>query len=229
MRYGMKSRHENSQSESLEREVHDLRRGLRKLGVDISAEVITRFTDYLRILYSYHGKLHLLSHRDYERISRRHFLPSLSAIDYVRGHRRVCDVGAGAGFPSIPLKLVLPALDLVIFESVTKKAQFLRSLVDGLALEGIEIRNERAEDYSEKGFDLILFKAVGKIGRMLRVVDKLLLPEGEAIFYKSPTVTAELGQAASVMKKRGYTAKVVNVSIPVEELPLTLVILSKIS
>jgi 16S rRNA (guanine527-N7)-methyltransferase len=223
----MRSKNENSHSENLEREVDDLRRGLTELRIESNAEIIARFKDYLRILYSYHGKLHLVSHGDYERISRRHFLPSLAAIEYLQNHQRGCDVGAGAGFPSIPLKLLLPALDLVIFESVTKKARFLRSLVEGLRLDGVEVRNERAEDYKGEGFDLMLLKAVGKIGKMLRVVDQLLLPGGEAIFFKSPTVTAELGQAESLIRRRSYTTKVINISTPLEELPLALVIISK--
>ncbi|MDH4209894.1 MAG: 16S rRNA (guanine(527)-N(7))-methyltransferase RsmG [candidate division WOR-3 bacterium] len=223
----MRSKDKNSQSENIEREVDELRTGLVQLGIDFDADVIARFTDYVRILYSYHGKLHLLSHRDYERISRRHFLPSLAALQYVRNHRRVCDVGAGAGFPSIPLKALLPAIDLVIFESVAKKADFLRFLVDGIRLEGVEIRNERAEEYSGEGFDLMLFRAVGKVAKLLRLVDKLLVPGGEAIFYKSQHVNTELRQAETVMKKKGYTAKVITVSTPVEGLPLALVILNK--
>lgn len=223
----MRSKNENSRLESLEREVDDLRRGLKELRIEANTEIIARFKDYLRMLYSYRGKLHLVSHRDYERLSRRHFLPSLSAIEYLQNHRRVCDVGAGAGFPSIPLKLVLPALDLVIFESVTKKARFLRSLVEGLRLEGVEIRNERAEEYTGEGFDLMLFKAVGKISKMLRAIDRLLLAGGEAIFFKSPAVTTELRQAESMIKRRSYVTKVINISTPVEGYPFSLVIIKK--
>ncbi|UCD06282.1 MAG: 16S rRNA (guanine(527)-N(7))-methyltransferase RsmG [candidate division WOR-3 bacterium] len=223
----MRSKNENSQLESMEREVDDLRRGLTELRIDSKTEIITQFRDYLRILHSYHGKLHLVSHRDYERISRRHFLPSLAAIEYLQNHQRVCDVGAGAGFPSIPLKLVLPGLDLVIFESVAKKARFLQFLVEGLRLSGVEIRNERAEDYEGKQFDLMLFKAVGKIGKMLRVVDRLLLSGGEAVFFKSPAVNAELEQAENIIRRRSYKTKVINISTPVEKLPLALVIISK--
>ena len=85
----MRSKNENSHSGSLEREVDDLRRGLTELRIDSNTEIIARFKDYLRILHSYHGKLHLVSHRDYERISRRHFLPSLAAIEYLQNHQRV--------------------------------------------------------------------------------------------------------------------------------------------
>lgn len=223
----MTSSGENSQLQRLEREVVDLRLGLAELGINIDSDVVDRFKEYLQILYSYHGKLHLLSRRDYERISRRHFLPSLAALQYVRKHSRACDVGAGAGFPSIPIKVVMPVLDLVIFESVTKKAKFLRALVKGLGLERVEVRNERAEDYAGKGFDLMLFKAVGKISKMIRVVDKLLLPEGEAIFYKSRDVEAELRHAIDYIEKSNFKKEVVDLSTPVEALPLTLVILRR--
>ena len=223
----MKSRNRNDPLENAEREISELRSGFGELSIVPDARVIRRFEDYLSMLYSFHGKIHLLSERDYQRVSRRHFLPALAAFPYVRNHVRVCDVGGGAGFPSIPLKIVLPALDSVIFESVRKKAEFLRSLVTALDLHKIQVRNERAEDYSGKGFDLVLCKAVGKINKLIRIVDKLLIAGGEAIFYKSRDFQTELRYAGTYIRKKGFRKEVVNLSTPVEAMPLTLVILKK--
>jgi 16S rRNA (guanine527-N7)-methyltransferase len=223
----MTSRNRNNSREDMDREISELRTGLVELGIDHDARMIRCFQDYINMLHSFHGRIHLLSNRDYQRISRRHFLPSLAAFPYVRHHVRVCDVGGGAGFPSIPLKIVLPALDLVIFESVRKKAEFLRTLVTTLRLSKIEVRNERAEDYSGAGFDLILFKAVGKIRKLMTIVDRLLVAGGESIFYKSHDVQTELRHAGSDIEKKGLRKEVVNLSTPVEALPLALVILRK--
>lgn len=223
----MKSRNRNDPLENGEREISELRSGLVELSIDHDARVIRLFEDYLNMLYSFQGKIHLLSNRDYQRVSRRHFLPALAAFPYVRHHVRVCDVGGGAGFPSIPLKIVLPDQDTVIFESVRKKAEFLRSLVTALDLHKTEVRNERAEDYSGRGFDLVLCKAVGKINKLMRIVDKLLIAGGEVIFYKSHDFQAELRYAGNYIRKKGFRKEVVNLSTPVEGLPLTLVILKK--
>jgi 16S rRNA (guanine527-N7)-methyltransferase len=209
------------------REIAELKTGMIELGIPFNSDMLRRFDIYLKILYSYHGKIHLISHRDFERISRRHFLPSLTAMPYLKNHRRVCDVGSGAGFPSIPLKIVLPKLDLVLFEAQYKKALFLEHLIETLCLEKIRVVHMRAERYSGELFDLALLKAVGSIRVLVRVLDILLEPGGEAIFYKSSRAEDELKAAARSLAKMHFTAEVKNVCTPLEKLPLALVVLCK--
>ncbi|MGB7055053.1 MAG: RsmG family class I SAM-dependent methyltransferase, partial [bacterium] len=96
----MRLREQNNSAYDVGREIAELERGMEELGIAFNLGVLDKFKTYLEALYSYHGKMHLLSHRDYERISRRHFLPSLLALPFAMNHKRVCDVGSGAGFPS---------------------------------------------------------------------------------------------------------------------------------
>lgn len=159
----MISKKTNGRAENLQREIEELKAGMTKLGIEFDETVIERFTAYLDILYFHQGKLHLISQRDHERISRRHFLPSLLALPYTKRRARICDIGSGAGFPSVPLKILRPEVDLVILESVAKKAGFLAHLVERLRLERVEVVNMRAEHYTGRSFDLVLLKAVGKI------------------------------------------------------------------
>ena len=208
------------------REIAELKNGLIELGISFNDVMLEQFETYLKVLYSYYKKIHLLSHRDYDRISARHFLPSLTALPYTQGCKRACDVGAGAGFPSLPLKIVLPHLDLVIFESQRKKADFLRYLVDSLDLKGVEVINERAERYSGRCFDLVLFKAVGKIRVMAGLADKLLGPGGTAIFYKTPHVELEIEDAAEELSSRNLRIEVKKLTTPVGRLPIALVLIS---
>lgn len=224
----MKSKTENKEQRNIGQEIAELETGLTELGIDFDDVVLERFKTYLEVLLSYRATLHLVSHGDYERISRRHFLPSLIAFPYVKKHGRSCDVGAGAGFPSVPLKILLPDLDLVVFEAQRKKAGFLHHLVSELDLSGIEIVNDRAEHYSGRGFDLVLLRAVGKIDRLVRVVDMLLLHGGEAIFYKTHRVNEEIERAEKNLKKRRFRFEVKKTITPVEKLPIALVILSKL-
>jgi 16S rRNA (guanine527-N7)-methyltransferase len=209
-------------------EIDDVRQGLAELDIDFTEQTIECFETYITILHDCRDRVHLLSHRDYGRISRRHFLASLVAYPYVKRHERVCDVGAGAGFPSVPLKIVLPAIDFVLFESNRKKAEFLRHLVDRLLLERIRVINSRAEDYSGQGFDLILFKAVGKIDKLMKVVDALVVPGGEVIFFKTQDVGAELRRAARAIEKKGFSAEVREMHTPVEKIPMALVIMRRL-
>ncbi|UCD19092.1 MAG: 16S rRNA (guanine(527)-N(7))-methyltransferase RsmG [candidate division WOR-3 bacterium] len=224
----MASRRKNNVRVDAEREIDDIRAGLKELGIDAAGQTIEKFRIYLDALYAYRGRMHLLSHRDYERISTRHFLTSLVAHPYVKDSRRICDVGAGAGFPSLPLKILFPEVHFVLFESNRKKAEFLDHLVDVLNLHRIEVINARAEGYSGQGFDLALLRAVGKVDRMLRVVHRLLIRGGRAIFFKTQDVDAELRRASTAMSKMGYDVEVRKIETPVEKIPMALVILHKL-
>ena len=224
----MKSKTGNEQHRHIVQEIAELETGLTELGIDFDDAVLEKFRTYLDILYAYRTTLHLVSHGDYERIGRRHFLPSLVAFPCVKKHIRSCDVGAGAGFPSVPLKILLPDLDLVIFEAQRKKASFLHHLVREHDLSEIEIVNDRAECYSGPKFDLALLKAVGKIDRLVRVVDMLLLPGGEAIFYKTHRVDGEIERTEKKLKKKCFHIEVKKTTTPVEKSPIALVILKKL-
>lgn len=223
----MNSKRASDLESNITREIAELKSGLIELGISFNGVMLERFQTYLKVLYSYYKKIHLLSQRDYERISLRHFLPSLMALPYTQGCKRACDVGAGAGFPSLPLKIVMPQLDLVIFESQRKKADFLRHLVDSLDLKGVEVINERAERYTGRCFDLVLFKAVGKIRAMAGLTDNLLAPGGTAIFYKTPHVELEIRNAAEELSRRNMRVELKRLVTPVGRLPITLVLLSR--
>ncbi len=224
----MASRRKNNVRVDAEREIDDITAGLKELGIDVTGQTIEKFRTYLDALYSYRDRMHLLSRRDYERISRRHFLTSLVAYPYVKDRRRICDVGAGAGFPSLPLKILFPEVHFVLFESNHKKAEFLDHLVDVLGLRRIEVINARAEGYSGQDFDLVLLRAVGKVDRMLKVVHRLLAPGGRAIFFKTQDVDAELWRASTAINKMGYGVEVRKIQTPVEKIPMALVILRKL-
>jgi 16S rRNA (guanine527-N7)-methyltransferase len=222
----MRSR-KTSDAANIGREISELETGLNELGISLESDKLDKFKTYLKVLYSYHGKIHLLSHADYERISRRHFLTSLVAFPFVRENKRCGDIGAGAGFPSVPLKILLPEMELVIFESVQKKAAFLQHLIEELELTKVQVINDRAEQYSGTGFDLVLLRAVGKIQGLIEVIDTLLAAGGSSIFFKTHRVDHEIAAVKVELERRGFTLQVKKIYTPVEKLPVSLVILAK--
>jgi 16S rRNA (guanine527-N7)-methyltransferase len=223
----MRLRKQNNSAYDIRREMSELQKGMDELGIAFSKDALEKFEAYLGVLYSYHGKVHLLSHRDYQRISRRHFLPSLVALPYVKDRKRICDVGSGAGFPSLPLKIFLTNTQLVIFEAQRKKADFLRLLIDTLNLEDVKIMNERAEHYAGERFDLALLRAVGKIKKLIGILDPLLQPGGEAIFFKSPGVDKEIEEAQKALHERNFRVSITKALTPLDRLPLAIVVLNK--
>ena len=223
----MRLRKQNKPAFDIGREMAELEKGMNELGIAFSRDTLEKFRSYLGILYSFHGRVHLLSHRDYQRISRRHFLPCLVALPYIQYYWRICDIGSGAGFPSLPLKIFLPNTQLVIFEAQRKKADFLKHLLESLDLKEVEIVNSRAEEYSGEKFDLALLRAVGKIGKLAGVLDVLLKPGAEAIFFKSFNVQGEIDKAQKALHKHNFQVSIRKTSTPLEKTPLALVILRK--
>ncbi len=212
---------------AIERELDDLRAGLNLLRIKYNDAILQKFYIYLEVLFEMRNRLHLLSHQDYERIAKRHFLTSLMALDFVKGHRRVCDIGPGAGFPSIPLKILEPAMDLTLIESKRKTADFLRYLTEHIDCPDVDVVSERAQDYQEKTFELILLKAVGKIKKLVVPINRLIEPGGRAIFYKSHKVEEEIRQIEIDLEKRGFRLRIEKLFTPLERLPLAFVILDK--
>ncbi|MEO0137798.1 MAG: 16S rRNA (guanine(527)-N(7))-methyltransferase RsmG [candidate division WOR-3 bacterium] len=210
---------------SLDKEMEILKEGLKELHLPVSEMVLDKFRIYLEKLYEYRGRLHLLSHKDYTRITLKHFLPSLMVLPYLNQPQNGCDIGAGAGFPSIPVKILRPEINFVLFESVRKKAKFLQELITSLSLKGIEVVAQRAEKYKEKKFDLILIRAAGRIRDLLNTVDGLLAPTGRAFFYKKAQIDEEIKQAEARLRKKNFRIKVEKVLTPVERIPLSLVML----
>lgn len=212
---------------NIEEDLGILKKGFTTLSIKYDEDAIFKFKKYLEILYQYKNKIHLVSHQDYSCIGLRHFLPSLISLPFIGNPHYACDIGAGAGFPSVPIKIFRPEINFTLFESTKKKARFLQYLTNELGLTEIEVINLRAEDYPEKKFDLILIKAAGKIKKLIKTIDYLIAPGGIAIFYKSSQVEDEINIAEKEIKKRGFLVKIEKLSTPIENRPLTLVILSK--
>jgi 16S rRNA (guanine527-N7)-methyltransferase len=152
------------------------------LGLKLTPRQISAFERYETELLAWNEKFNLTAIRDSEGIRTKHFLDSLSCLLVMREPQpnRLVDIGTGAGFPGIPLKIALPGLQLTLVESVGKKADFCRHLVDSLGLERVEVLTCRAEEmgqarqrneYRER-FDW----AVGRAVASLPVLSEFLLP-----------------------------------------------------
>jgi 16S rRNA (guanine527-N7)-methyltransferase len=198
------------------RELRDLDQGLAEMGLTPTLAIREKFQKYLGLLYHYHHKIHLISHRDYERISRKHFLPSLCGLSFVPDRARVCDIGAGAGFPSLPIKIFKPQIELTLFESVRKKAGFLERLTAELGMTDVRVVCGRAETERGVRYDRILIKASGKIRDLLATVHGLLAPGGRAVFYKGVNSDPEVAEARPRLAPLGLRLGFQDVRIPLE-------------
>ena len=146
-----------------------------------------QFETYYRILADWNGRMNLTSVIDYAEVQVKHFLDSLTLLPALGGDLppggKVVDVGAGAGFPGLPLKLACPDLMLTLVESTGKKANFLRHLIETLALEGVDVHTGRAEDLARRpelreNFDLALARGLARLPTLLEYCLPFLRPAG---------------------------------------------------
>ena len=157
------------------REIKDiLVRGAELIGVALTDQAVASFLYYIDQLKKWNRKINLTSLTEDLEIVAKHFVDSLTVAPYVHGSQHVLDIGAGAGFPGLPLKIICPALELVLLEATQKKCSFLRHIVRGLELEGVQIVHGRAEDGAIQGryaggFDLVLSRAVADLPTSLRL------------------------------------------------------------
>ena len=153
-----------------------LERGSYQLGLELNARQLEQFQAYYRELADWNRRVNLTAVTEYREVQVKHFLDSLSLYSVCAGGPtdglKVVDVGAGAGFPGLPLKLALPDIQLTLVESVGKKARFLEHLVRALGLSGVDVLTGRAEALAHdaelrESFDLAVSRGVAKLPVLL--------------------------------------------------------------
>ncbi len=173
-------------------------------GISLSDDMVDKFKAYTALLLEWNQRMHLVSKGDArpDRVLR-HFVDSLSvfkAIDIPKG-AKLLDLGSGAGFPGVPIKIVRRDVHLTLVESIRKKTLFLRKLSESLGLEGIKIVNRRAEELTDhpdfKGnFDLVTAKAAGRLRDIVPLSMPFLKTDGLLVAYKGGSArkeTSEMG------------------------------------
>ena len=152
------------------------------VGTELSPYVLGQLRTYLDLLLRWNARINLTAIRDPEQIATRHFGESLFAAGVIRAshraHERLADIGSGAGFPGIPIKLALPDVELTLIESQNKKATFLREVIRALNLPGVNVFCGRAEEWKGPA-DIVTLRAVEQFERVLPVAAGLVADGGK--------------------------------------------------
>lgn len=209
--------------------------GARELGVELSGDALEAFDRYAALLRSWNTRMNLVSKASLAKIESRHLLDSLTAA-LVLGRApsgRVIDVGSGAGFPGLPLKIVYPGIDLTLVEATQKKARFLEAAVDALGLDGAEVVAERAERLGQdpayrETFDVVLARALAPLPVLAELTLPLCRRGGVVVAYKSPGVEDEVAETRRAVKLLGGAPpQIVEVPAAVTGDPRVLVTIEK--
>ena len=212
-----------------------LKEGARHFGVELSAEQVRQFEVYLEQLREWNKKINLTSVTKELDIVTHHFLDSLSCVKSgrIRPSVRLVDIGAGAGFPGIPLKLVVPSISATLVDSSRKKAVFLESLVKELGLENIDVVNQRVEEFGKESsnresYDIVVARALSSLPVLVEYSLPLLKLNGALIAQMGKKDDAQLkrgSEAASILG--GAIEEVLRVDVPFLEKERHLVIIGK--
>jgi 16S rRNA (guanine527-N7)-methyltransferase len=174
-----------------------LKRGGDELSVPLTDATIALFLRYFRELKAWNRKINLTSIENDREIILRHFLDSLIPYPYIKGSKRLLDIGSGAGFPGIPIKIHDPSISVTLVDSVEKKVHFMKHIIRTLGLTGIEAVWGRVEDRSmidrySGAFDCVISRAFSELKDYLRLSLPYLAPGGTIIAIKGPAYEKEL-------------------------------------
>lgn len=190
------------------------------------------FNKYLEELIEWNKKFNLTSITDPQEIQTKHFKDSLALLQVMPlSNQTVVDVGAGAGFPGIPLKIACPEIKLTLVESRQKKTEFLKHIVKTLDLKDVEIIWARAEEYAKEkreSFDLAIARAVAKINVLAEICLPLLKIGGFFVAYKEDAVEEEVKSSQKAVETLGGKLKEIK-KVKVADMVRSLVMIEKIS
>lgn len=210
---------------------------LMKSGITLSDRQKEQFDLYFQLLVEWNKKLNLTAITERDAVYLKHFFDSITLSNIVDLNDKkvsLCDVGSGAGFPSIPLKIVFPNLSISIVDSLNKRLNFLATVVKELKLEDVHLYHNRAEDFGQKeeireSFDFVTARAVAKLSVLSEYCLPLVKVDGYFIAMKGSTGKEEVDEGQHAITELGGKLQEESYfSLPYSSDERTLILIKKI-
>ncbi len=205
---------------------------LKKLGILLTPKQEQDLETYYKLLISYNNNVNLTAITKEEDVYLKHFYDSLTLFKGIdlKENLKICDLGTGAGFPGLVLKIVFPNLSITLVDSLEKRIKFLDLVIKELELKNIKTVHSRIEEFKEiEAFDVVVSRAVSKINILLELGCKLPKVNGLFVFMKG-NILEELKSAKNALKVLNYSLeKIINFKLPIEESERNIVILKHTS
>ena len=181
---------------------------LKDFNIKINDEQIKKFMNYMNLLLEWNEKINLTAITQPDEVKLKHFVDSLTVLKYINDDDKVIDIGTGAGFPGIPLKIMNENTKITLLDSLNKRINFLNIVIETLNLSNIQAIHGRAEEiarnklYREK-YDVAVSRAVANLSTLTEYMLPFVKVGGKCICMKGANVNEELERAQNAIKELG--------------------------
>lgn len=205
-----------------------------KNNIEFDVEKCEKLYQYMKLILEWNEKINVTAIKDEKEFIVKHFIDCLTVNSLLKDERRILDIGTGAGFPGIPLKIYHPEIEFTLVDSVNKKITVLNDVIEKLGLEKIEALHVRAEELARdlkyrESFDVVTTRAVSNLATISEYMLPFVKIGGKAICMKGPNVEQELEDAKNAIKLLGgeiEEIKKININ---EEFERNLIVIKKIN
>ncbi len=204
-----------------------------KIGINLDEQKSDKLYNYMNLLLKWNENINLTAITDKDEIILKHFIDSLTINKYIKSNDMVMDIGTGAGFPGIPLRIMNDDNKIILVDSLNKRINFLNEVCNELNLENVECIHSRAEDLACKkeyreNLDVVVSRAVARLNILLEYMLPFVKVGGKCICMKGPNISEELNEATNAIKiLGGKIEKIEKVILPESDMERNIVIISK--
>lgn len=208
---------------------------LKEINININEKIADKFYKYTNMLLEWNEKINLTAITEISDIILKHYIDSLTINKYIKEQNTIIDIGTGAGFPGIPLKIVNPNNKFILVDSLNKRINFLKKVEKELNLQDIEMIHSRVEDlakikeYREK-IDLAVSRAVANLSTLLEYMLPFVKENGLCICMKGPNITQEVEDSKKAIEiLEGKIEKIERINLPGSEIERNIILIRKIN
>lgn len=213
-----------------------LKKGLEDLGIDVKDKMLEDFRIYREILVDWNQKMNLTGIEEEKEVYIKHFLDSISSTKngYIKDGVSIIDVGTGAGFPGLPLKICLNNVKLTLLDSLNKRINFLQEVSNNLEIEDIKFIHGRAEDFGKdeayrQKYDVATARAVAGLPVLMEFCVPFVKVGGYFVCLKGPNANLELEESKAAMEVLGIEfVEKIDIELPESDLKHNILVFKKI-
>ena len=204
-----------------------------KMEILLNEEQQTKFYKYMELIIDWNKKINLTAITEPWEVINKHFIDSISILKQIESKDKVVDIGTGAGFPGVPIKIANPSIEITLVDSLNKRINFLKEIIKELDLKGIEAVHARAEEFGQskayrEKYDVVTSRAVARLNILVEYMLPIVKVGGKCICMKGPESEEEIKEAQKAINVLGGTIKnVEKFSLPETDINRTIIVIEK--